>query len=236
MKPRPEDMLPATIFIPVYNEEDILFKNIERLVSYLGRYFPLYEIMIGSNGSTDSTVKIGEKLQNSYPEVTFFHISEKGVGRAFKKGVSLAAWDRIITVDADLTTDLDFIPRAGRLLDDYDIVVGSKKTGYQKRSAVRLLGSSLFILFVRMLLGLPYVDYSIGAKAYRKKTILKYLNAIDHGSSYVIEIIYKAWRNKAKIIEIPVWCEDARKSKFNLLPEGVYRFSNLFKLWFSNSR
>jgi glycosyltransferase involved in cell wall biosynthesis len=85
MKPRSEDMLPATIFIPVYNEEDILFKNIERLVSYLGRYFSSYEIMIGSNGSTDSTIKIGEKLQNSYPEVTFFHISEKGVGKAFLK-------------------------------------------------------------------------------------------------------------------------------------------------------
>jgi len=227
-------MLPATIFIPVYNEEDILFKNIERLVAYLSRHFPLYEIMIGSNGSTDSTIKIGEKLQDSYQEITFFHISEKGAGRAFKKGVALAAWDRIITVDVDLTTDLDFIPRAGRLLDDYDIVVGSKKTGFQKRSTVRLLGSGLFILFVRILLGLPYVDYSIGAKAYRKKTILRYLNSIDYGSSYVIEIIYRAWCNTTKIIEIPVWCEDTRKSKFNLLHEGVYRFSNLFKLWFNS--
>ena len=234
MKPQPKNMLPATIFIPVYNEEDILFKNIERLISYLSRHFPLYEIMIGSNGSTDSTIKIGEKLQDSYQEVTFFHISEKGVGRAFKKGVALAAWDRIITVDVDLTTDLDFIPRAGRLLDDYDIVVGSKKTGFQKRSTVRLLGSGLFILFVRILLGLPYVDYSIGAKAYRKKTILRYLNSIDYGSSYVIEIIYRAWCNTTKIIEIPVWCEDTRKSKFNLLHEGVYRFSNLFKLWFNS--
>jgi EPS-associated MarR family transcriptional regulator len=58
-----------------------------------------------------------------------------------------------------------------------------------------------------MLLGLPYVDYSIGAKAYRKEAILRYLNTIDHGSSYVIEIIYRAWRNRTKIIEIPVWCE-----------------------------
>ncbi len=236
MKPRPKDILPATIFIPVYNEEDIIFANIERLVSYLGRYFPLHEIMIVSNGSTDSTIKIGEKLQDSYPEVTFFHISEKGVGRAFKKGVALAAWDRIITVDVDLTTDLDFIPRAGRLLDDYDIVIGSKKTGYQKRSAVRLLGSGLFILFVRMLLGLPYVDYSIGAKAYRKEAILRYLNLVNYGSCYVIEIIYRAWCNGAKIIEIPVWCEDTRGSKFNLLHEGVYRFFNLFKLWFGKKR
>jgi hypothetical protein len=86
-----------------------------------------------------------------------------------------------------------------------------------------------------MLLGLPYVDYSIGAKAYRKEAILRYLNTIDHGSSYVIEIIYRAWRNRTKIIEIPVWCEDTRGSKFNLLHEGVYRFSNLFKLWFKGS-
>ena len=77
MKPQQKDILPATIFIPVYNEEDILFENIERLISYSGRYFPLYEIMIGSNGSTDSTVKIGENYRICIRKLLFFIFPKK---------------------------------------------------------------------------------------------------------------------------------------------------------------
>ena len=139
--------------------------------------------------------------------------------------------DRIVTVDADLTTDMDFIPRAAKFLDDYDIVVGSKKIGRQTRSLIRIAGSSGFILCVRSLLGLPFGDYSIGAKAYRRTTIDSYRARINHGSSYVIEIIYHAWRHGFSIVEIPVFCKDTRGSKFNLAHEGVYRFFHLFKLW-----
>jgi len=222
---------PVTVFVPVYNEENILKENVERLAAYLDKNWPDYEILIASNGSTDGTVPICEALHRHNPRVAYFHLPEKGVGAAFEEGLKRAACDRIVTVDADLTTDMDFIPRAAQLLDDYEIVVGSKKNGHQKRSVIRIAGSGSFIFCVRRLLGLPYVDYSIGSKAYQRSTIIRYAEHIDYGSSYVIEIIYRAWRHGCSIIEIPVFCEDTRESKFNLLHEGVYRFSNLFRLW-----
>ncbi|MDD5722284.1 MAG: glycosyltransferase family 2 protein [Syntrophales bacterium] len=222
----------VAIFVPVYNEEKILSENVVHLMSYLDGVLPGYEIIIVSNGSTDSTVEIGEKLATAYPEITFSHTHERGVGHAFRRGVSLARADRIIAIDADLTTDADFIPRACKLLDTYDIVIGSKKRGIQERSAVRIMGSDLFILFARVLLGLPYGDYSIGAKAYRREVIMRYLDCVGGGSSYVIDIIYRSWRDRARIIEAPVRCSDTRKSHFNLVHEGIYRFYRLFGLWF----
>jgi glycosyltransferase involved in cell wall biosynthesis len=230
-KPQMGNRAPITVFIPVYNEEAILKANIETLARYLETHWPDYEILIASNGSTDRTVAISKELHESNLRVNFFHLSAKGVGLAFEEGIRKAAWDRIITVDADLTTDMNFIPRAARLLDEYEIVVGSKKNGSQKRSLVRLAGSGSFIFCVRLLLKLPYVDYSIGSKAYRRSTIARYTRHINYGSSYVIEIIYRAWRHGSRITEIPVYCEDTRESKFNLAHEGIYRFSNLFKLW-----
>ena len=219
----------VSIFIPVYNEEEILSENVVQLMSYLDNNLPGYEIVIVSNGSTDSTVKIGTALAAEHSEIIFSHTDERGVGHAFIKGVSLVRADRIITVDIDLTTDTDFIPRACKLLDEHDVVIGSKKRGMQERSAVRVMGSGLFILSARALLGLPYGDYSIGAKAYQKRMILKYLDHVDYGSSYVLEIIYRSWRNGARIIEVPVRCSDARKSHFNLVHEGIYRFYRLFR-------
>ncbi len=222
----------VSIFIPVYNEEKILSEKVMHLMSRLDDNLPGYEIVIVSNGSTDSTVKIGEKLAAAHPDITFSHTHERGVGHAFRRGLSLARADRIITVDIDLTTDTDFIPRAFKLLDEFDIVIGSKKKGAQERSAVRIMGSGLFILSARALLGLPYVDYSIGAKAYRRGMIIRYLDCVGAGSSYALDIIYKAWRDRARIIEVPVRCSDSRRSHFNLVHEGLYRFYRLFRLWF----
>ena len=222
----------VSIFIPAYNEEGILSENVMNLMSRLDDDLPGYEIVIVSNGSTDSTVKIGEKLAAAHPEIIFSYTHKRGVGHAFRRGLSLARAERIITVDIDLTTDTDFIPRAFKLLDEFDIVIGSKREGAQERSGVRIMGSGLFILSARALLGLPYGDYSIGAKACRKGEILKYLDHIDSGSSYVLDIVYRSWRDGARIIEVPVRCSDTRKSHFNLIREGIYRLYRLFRLWF----
>jgi len=226
-------MPPVALFIPVYNEEKILSDTVTRLMCYLDETIIDYEMVIVSNGSTDSTVKTGEALAAAHGEkIIFSHTRERGTGHAFRRGVFLTRADRIVTVDADLTTGLDFIPRAVGLLERYDIVIGSKTMGSQNRPPVRIIGSRLFILLVRALLGLPYGDYSIGGKAFRRETVMTYLDSADGGSSYVLDIIYRAWRNGARIIETPVQCDDTLKSRFKLIHEGIYRLYRLFRLRF----
>lgn len=233
MRDRERKMPPVALFIPVYNEEKILPDTVARLMDYLDGVPFDYTIVIVSNGSTDSTVKTGERLAAGYGgKIIFSHTRERGAGHAFRRGVSLTGADRIVTVDADLTTGLGFIPRAVELLERYDIVVGSKALGSQSRRPVRIIGSRLFIFLVRALLGLPYGDYSIGGKAFRREIIMKHLDSVDGGSSYALDIIYRAWRDGARIIETPVHCDDTRKSRFNLIQEGIYRLRRLFILRF----
>lgn len=231
---RIHNLNPFSVIIPVYNEEEIIVQNTESLVAHLTRHHKTFEILIGSNGSRDKTVELGEGLAEQYPMIRFFHLEQRGVGYAFEQGVRMAQYDFIVSLDMDLSVELEFVERALDLLDkDYEIVVGSKKMGHQRRSLVRKLGSGLFILCARLLLGLAFEDYSIGAKAYRKSVLLRYLDRIGHGTSYVLDMICLVHRNNGRIIEIPVACEDFRASKFNIVHEGVYRFTNLFKLWWS---
>lgn len=227
-------MKPFSVFIPVYNEEDILILNTERLIKYLEGYGIDYEIIIGSNGSNDRTPSLGRMLSEKYPQIEFFHIQEKGPGNAFKHGLQIARYNRVVSLDMDLSINLGFIEEAFRLLNsNYDIIVGSKKMGHEKRSVFRKFGSDLFIFIAKILLGLPFEDYSIGAKAYKRDLLLSYLHRIDRGTAYVLNIIYLAFQNNRKVIEIPVRCEDLRGSKFNIIHEGIYRFYNLFKLWYA---
>lgn len=224
-------MSPFTIVIPVYNEEALLVPNTERLVAYLDRLGPEYEILIGSNGSTDSTSILGAELSRRFQQLRFFHLPERGVGLAFKLLVEQARYPAIISIDMDLSTDLLFIPQALTLLERGDVVVGAKRLGMQQRPWPRKLGSALFLLTVRLLLGIGYDDYSMTAKAYRADRVRQLLPLIDRGSSYVLTICLFTERTGGEVIQVPVSCVDRRTSRFNLLQETHYKLLHLIRLW-----
>lgn len=223
---------PLTILIPAYNEESILATNIARLRAFLKeRDVEKYEIILVSNGSTDRTVEMAKACALDRNDLQVLALERRGVGRAFKEGIRHAQHDRLICLDLDLTIDLAFIESATALLATADIVIGSKQTGTQQRSWFRRLASTSFIACTRYLLGLEFTDYSIGAKAYRRSAVIPHLPALADGSAYVVQLIAWGYRDGAAIAEIPVWCDDRRRSKFNLLHEGLYRFGSLFLLW-----
>ena len=222
---------PFVVGIPVFNEEAILVANTERLLAFLDRLGRDYDIIIGSNGSTDSTTALGVDLSRRFPRVSFFHLPEKGVGDAFREFLRRARYPFLVSVDMDLSVELEFVPRALELLESHEIVVGSKKMGNQKRSAFRKLGSDAFLRIARGLLGMPYDDYSLAAKAYRVDNARRFIGRINEGSSYVLEMCYLTKLAGGRITQIPVSCEDWRTSKFNLLHEALYKYSHLFRLW-----
>jgi glycosyltransferase involved in cell wall biosynthesis len=227
---------PFTVGIPVYNEEAILVPNTERLIAFLDGLGRGYEVLIGSNGSTDSTTALGADLSRRFRQVTFFHVPQRGVGLAFREFVRRARHPLLVSVDMDLSIDLDFVPKALELLETNDIVVGSKKMGNQQRSFLRKLGSDSFLRATRLLLGLDYDDYSIAAKAFRLETLRRFQDRINEGSSYVLEICYLTRRAGGRIVQIPVSCEDWRASKFNLVREALYKYGHLFRLWLGGGR
>jgi glycosyltransferase involved in cell wall biosynthesis len=227
-------MKPFTINIPIYNEEEILIENTEKLLSYLKGLNTEYEIIIVSNGSTDRSPELGEDLQKKHKEVRFFSLPRKGVGRAFRQAVEKAKYPRIISLDIDLSIDLAFIKEANVLLDTYQIVIGSKIMGTQKRGLIRKIGSGIFIYCTKLFLGIPLHDFSIGAKAFSRDFVLNNLEYIDPHTSYVLNLAYAAKKEGKRMTEIPVKCMDFRKSRFNLLAEVFYRFGMLFKLAFAS--
>lgn len=229
-------MIPISVFLPVYNEEEILVENTGRLIQYLGTLNTPYEIIIVSNGSTDRTVELGRALASRCGQVKFDHIPDKAPGLALRRGVELASYEYIVTADMDLSVSPDFIKKAAELLTlGYDLVVGSKRMGNQKRSVLRKVASTAFIMTSMLLLGLSFDDYSIGGKAYRKALLQECEALLEGGTFYVIEVLHYASRMNRGVVEVPVWCDDQRRSRFNLLHEGLYRFGRLFLLWLQNS-
>ena len=220
-----------SVLIPVLNESDILKSSIIKVHDYLVDRQISHEIIVVSNGSTDSTQQIGLACTKEFDWVRFFHLPEKGVGSAFVLAVKEAKGDLLVSLDVDLSFDLRFIRYAIDLLQYADMVVGSKTMGRQRRSLLRVIPSQCYILLAQVLFGLTVSDYSIGCKAYRKDAILNALPFIESWTGYVFELcLYLHFRDR-RIIQVGVDCDDRRKSHFSLLHEGFHRYAHMYKCW-----
>ena len=225
-----------TVAIPVYNEERLLDGNTRRVLERLKAIGVAHQVILGSNGSSDGTVERGLALERAHPQVEFFHLPERGVGLAFREFVRRARYPVLVSLDMDLSSDLQFIDEVVTVAGTCAIVVGSKKLGPQRRSLVRKAASDLFLWSARRLTGLRFDDYSIGAKAYDVAFLRQYAGVIDAGSSYVLDLCSVAADTGRRVVCIPVACEDRRVSKFSLPREGLYKFARLFALSRSRSR
>jgi glycosyltransferase involved in cell wall biosynthesis len=224
-----------TVAIPVFNEAAILRENVLTLSRYLDAAGP-YEILIGSNGSTDGTVEICEQLAREDPRIRWFAIDEKKVGVVFQRFLQEARSDALVSVDADLSIDMGFIPRSLRLLEQHDLVIGSKKLGEENRSLIRRFGSDLYIWTVRALYRMNSHDYSLAAKAYRVSFFRPFVAQLSDHTNYVVDCVYLAKWHEGRSTEIPVACDDHRPSRFNLRREAWEKYSYLFKLWHRHRR
>lgn len=220
-----------SIVIPVFNEEKILKESVAKLSDWLALRPTPFEVIVVDNGSTDRTREIASELESFYSWFRYFKIPEKSVGRAFAKGVREARYPFIISLDADLSSDLIFIQYAESLLKYSSMVVGSKSLGQQKRSILRILGSQFYLFVTQVLFRMTITDYSMSSKAYRREIILPILDEIDTWTAYVFEICVWLIQNKKAVLQIGIGCEDLRKSRFNLFHEGYYRYWNLYRVW-----
>ncbi len=220
-----------SIFIPVYNEEAVITDNTRRLCAFLDRLGHDYELILGSNGSTDRSEELGAELAAELPRVSFFHLPVKGPGFAFAHALRLFRGRALVTMDMDLAVELDFVPEALELLEGYQVVVGSKRQGRQERSGLRILGSGLFIAAARLLLGLPFEDYSLGAKAFSREVLTRFAGAVDGHTSYTTNLIFCARQANLPMVELAVLCSDRRASRFNLGHEAAYRLAWVARLF-----
>jgi glycosyltransferase involved in cell wall biosynthesis len=219
-----------SIVIPAFNEEQILKQSMERLSDWFKLRREPFEVIVVENGSTDRTWETSQQLLKEYRWLQVIQIPEKSVGKAFAAGVRKAQYQNIISLDCDLSTDLNFIHFAESLLKYSSMVVGSKTLGEQKRSLLRIFGSQTYLLFTQVLFQITLTDFSMGAKAYKRDVILPILDSIDSWTAYVFEICVWLTIQKKIILQVGVTCIDNRPSRFNLLHEGFYRYANLFKV------
>lgn len=189
--------------MPTYNEAGNIKELIFRVERELKKDF---EIIVVDDDSEDGTGKIVSDLRKDKKYLKLItRKRERGLPSAIKRGIEEARGGIVSWFDCDLGMPPEVLPRMIKLLEKYDIVVGSTfmKGGRDKRKVWHAeLFSKLFNLLAKFLLGGGITDYTSGFIAAKKNALKNTKFEGIHGA-YFISMLYQARRNGYKIIEVP---------------------------------
>jgi glycosyltransferase involved in cell wall biosynthesis len=226
-------MLLVDFCIPVYNEEQLLQKNILKLLRFCQErsYAFNWRITIIVNGSTDRSLFLARSLAEQESErIKYVNIKEAGKGRAIREHMKQSRADVSFYMDVDLAVSLDNIQDVLEpvLEGECDLVAGSRllPASQTKRSWRRGVSSRFYNFLANKLLKDGIKDHQCGFKAVKNSVFQSLCGFIqdDHWFFDTELIAMFAFRGY-KIKEIPVhWEEnryDTRKSKVNLFRDSI---------------
>jgi putative flippase GtrA len=207
------------VVIPVYNEETDLEPCIRRLHAHLADHVSYaYRITIADNASTDSTLRVAERLSREFPEVAVHHLDEKGRGRALNAVWRASDAAVLAYMDVDLSTDLAALgPLVAPLLSGHsDLAIGSRLARGARvvRGPKREFISRAYNLILKSTLAAKFSDAQCGFKAIRADVARELLPHVeDTGWFFDTELLVLAQRAGLRIHEVPVdWVDDPNSS------------------------
>lgn len=161
-----------SVVVPCFNQGRSIYRNVGEIVRRLERAGLDHELIVVSDGSSDTTVFEAAR----HPGVRVLRYDRNlGKGYALRTGSTAArgAWIAWIDSDLDLDPSLlsDFLDRAQR--DDLEIVIGSKRhpeseVSYPLR---RRAYSWLYQQLIRVLFSLRVRDTQVGMKLFRREVL-----------------------------------------------------------------
>ncbi len=196
------------VFSATYNEKD----NIEELVEKINEYSLDSDIFIIDDNSPDGTGNILNKLKKENSNLEFIIREGKlGLDTAHKYVYDYAiksGYEKLITMDADLSHDPNEIPKMINILDTSSFVIGSRyiKGGKCEMTKYRLAISIIGNKFIKKILNINCNEFTTSYRGFNLLKLKNFnLNMINSkGYSFFMETIFRLSKNGVKINEIPI--------------------------------
>ncbi|MDG1731205.1 MAG: polyprenol monophosphomannose synthase [Algibacter sp.] len=217
-------MLNTVVIIPTYNE----IENIEAIIKAVFSQSEDIHVLIVDDNSPDLTALKVQELQKEFPKRLFLELRKEksGLGTAYIHGFKwslLKGYDYIFEMDADFSHDPKDVLKLYNACHTggADMAIGSRyKTGVNVVNwpMSRVLMSYCASKYVRLITGMKIHDTTAGFVCYKKHV----LEAIDLdavkfiGYAFQIEMKFKAYLKKFKIVEVPVIFTDRIRGKSKL--------------------
>ena len=239
-------MLNTVVIIPTYNE----IENIEAIIKAVFSQSTAIHILVVDDNSPDLTALKVKELQNVFPDKLFLEVRKEksGLGTAYIHGFKWClkkGYNYIFEMDADFSHDPKDVIKLYNVchIEGADMAIGSRyATGVNVVNwpMSRVLMSYLASKYVRLITGMKIHDTTAGFVCYKRHV----LKAIDLdsvkfiGYAFQIEMKFKVYLKKFKIVEVPVIFTDRTRGESKLssgiISEAIFgvismKLKSLFK-------
>jgi dolichol-phosphate mannosyltransferase len=205
------------VVLPTFDEAD----NLPGISVAILEALPGATLLVVDDSSPDGTGELAEQLAAADPRIRVRHRPGKqGLGRAYLDGFGDAlegGAQVVVQMDADWSHDPATLPALVEpvVADRGDLVIGSRYVrggGVEDWGMVRRVISRGGSLFARLVLGLAPHDLTGGFKAWRAETLeaVPFDGIRAGGYVFQIEMTYRASRQGARVVEVPITFRDRR--------------------------
>lgn len=207
------------VIIPTYNEKE----NAEAIIRKVLSLQPEFDVLIVDDNSPDGTADIVRGLQNEYgSRLNLLSRKEKnGLGTAYIAGFKWCLqkhYEYIFEMDADFSHNPEDLPRLLKACSEEGagLAIGSRYiTGVNVVNwpMSRVIMSYYASVYVRFITGMVIRDATAGFVCYSRQTLESInLDKIKFkGYAFQIEMKFKVYLKKIKIIEVPIIFTDRTK-------------------------
>jgi len=228
------------VVVPTYNEAENILKLVAALFAL---QVPNLEVLVVDDQSPDGTGQIVERLMPGYTgRLHALHRNgPRGLGRAYLAGFSWAldyGADAILQMDADFSHSPTCVPRFLALIQEYDVIVGSRYVvgGQLDREweVGRVLLSAWANFYARKILRMKTLDVTAGFKCWRRSALEAIQLDRVHSNGYVfqVEMAYLCERLGLRVLEVPIYFEDRRIGKSKLsIPVKLEAAWRVWQVW-----
>lgn len=233
-----------SIIIPAFNEQKLIGVTIENLINYLEEKFPLSEIVLVDDGSTDDTVSIVQEKYQKLKARTLIRICENGenVGKGYsvKKGMLRAHGEIRLFMDADMPFELDVLPQIIQSINQgIPIVVGARDLPGSTLVNVpflRFIAGQVFSLLVQLFAFKGISDTQCGLKAFRAEAAQKIFSLITlNDFAFDVEALFIARKLGYEIKRVPVRMTGFRgDSRVHIIKDSLMMFVDLLRIRLNN--
>jgi glycosyltransferase involved in cell wall biosynthesis len=191
-----------SIIAPVYNEELLIEKFINRVEDVISKNKKIYEfeLILVDDGSRDSSLQKIQGLACKHHNIRIIQLRRNyGQTAALQAGIDAADGDIFITMDSDLQHFPEEIPAfINKLGEGYDLVCGWRKN--RKEGIIRRWPSYVANRFISLISGLKINDFGTTYRAYRAE-YARELRLLGESHRYLPVLIKNLG---GKITEIPI--------------------------------
>lgn len=215
------------IVIPAYNEEE----NIENVVEFICKNYPQYDYVVVNDGSKDKTADICKK--NGY-ELLDLPVN-LGLAGAFQAGLKYAYekdYSYAIQFDADGQHRPEFIePMLVAIKEGYDIVIGSRFLNSRKGTSLRMLGSKMITIAIKLTTKTRISDPTSGMRMFSKTMIKEFAKNLNYGPEP--DTVSYLLKNGAKVKEVQVTMDERQfgESYLNFVASMKYMIKMLLSIY-----